>query len=103
MPTRNIVLTVHQAELIARLVASGRYRNASEVLREGLRLIESRETDEQARIEALRDAARLGIADIQAGRFLTFETPDALEHRLASVVDDAISDRFAPAPPPLHQ
>lgn len=97
MPTRNIVLTVHQTELIERLVASGRYQNASEVLREGLRLIESREAEDAARIEALRNAARVGIADIQAGRFRTFETPDALEHRLASVVDDAVADRSAPA------
>ncbi len=103
MPTRNIVLSAHQAELIARLVASGRYQNASEVLREGLRLIESREAEEQARIEALRDAARVGIADVQAGRFRTFETPDALEQHLASVVDEAVSDRLAQATPKLHQ
>jgi Arc/MetJ-type ribon-helix-helix transcriptional regulator len=42
MPTRNVVLTDYQADLVERLVASGRYQNASEVLREGLRLIESR-------------------------------------------------------------
>ena len=40
MPTRNVVLTDHQAEFVERLVMSGRYQNASEVLREGLRLIE---------------------------------------------------------------
>ncbi len=98
MPTRNIVLTAHQAELIERLVASGRYQNASEVLREGLRLVESREVEEQARIEALRDAARVGIADIDAGRFRTFATPQALERHLASVVDDAVQDRSAASP-----
>ena len=38
MPTRNVVLTVHQADMVERLVASGRYQNASEVLRDGLRL-----------------------------------------------------------------
>ncbi|SUS08139.1 putative Transcriptional regulators (CopG/Arc/MetJ DNA-binding domain) [uncultured Defluviicoccus sp.] len=97
VPTRNIVLTVHQAELIERLVGSGRYQNASEVLREGLRLVESREAEEQARIAALRDAARVGIADIQAGHFRIFETPDALEHHLASVVDEAVADRSAQA------
>jgi antitoxin ParD1/3/4 len=43
MPTRNVVLTQHQADLVERLVASGRYQNASEVLREGLRLVESQE------------------------------------------------------------
>ena len=37
MPTRNVVITDHQAELIDRLVASGRYQNASEVLRARLR------------------------------------------------------------------
>jgi putative addiction module CopG family antidote len=40
MPTRNVVLTAHQAGLVEKLVASGRYQNASEVLRDGLRLIE---------------------------------------------------------------
>ena len=36
MPTRNIVLTDQQAAMIERLVQSGRYQNASEVLRDGL-------------------------------------------------------------------
>jgi len=36
MPTRNVVLTDHQANMVEQLVASGRYQNASEVLREGL-------------------------------------------------------------------
>ena len=40
MPTRNVVLTDHQAHLVEKLVSTGRYQNASEVLREGLRLIE---------------------------------------------------------------
>jgi antitoxin ParD1/3/4 len=35
MPTRNVVLTEHQETLIEMLVQSGRYQNASEVLREG--------------------------------------------------------------------
>jgi antitoxin ParD1/3/4 len=38
MPTRNVVLTKRQEELIETLVESGRYQNASEVLRDGLRL-----------------------------------------------------------------
>lgn len=42
MPTRNVVLTDHQAHFVEQLVASGRYQNASEVLREGLRLVERR-------------------------------------------------------------
>jgi hypothetical protein len=38
MPTRNVVLTNHQASFVERLVSTGRYQNASEVLREGLRM-----------------------------------------------------------------
>ncbi len=69
MPTRNVVLSDHQSELIERLVASGRYQNASEVLREGLRLIERRDEEESVRLEALKNAIRLGLEDLEAGRY----------------------------------
>jgi antitoxin ParD1/3/4 len=68
MPTRNVVLTDRQADLIEALVESGRYQNASEVLREGIRLVEQREAEDRARIEALRSAISAGDADIAAGR-----------------------------------
>ena len=95
MPTRNVVLTDHQAELIERLVASGRYQNASEVLREGLRLVESREAEDKARLKALRDAARVGVADIEAGRFRSFESPVALRRHLAAVTGKVVAGRGA--------
>jgi putative addiction module CopG family antidote len=41
------------------LVKSGRYQNASEVMREGLRMIEQREKREAAKLEALRKATRV--------------------------------------------
>ncbi len=90
MPTRNVVLTEYQADLIERLVASGRYQNASEVLREGLRLIESRHAEEKARLQALRAAAQVGIADIEAGRFHGFESSVALRRHLGTIVDKTI-------------
>jgi len=68
MPTRNVVLTAHHEQLIGSLVESGRYQNASEVLREGLRLVGQREAEDAARIEALRLAVDIGSADIDAGR-----------------------------------
>lgn len=93
MPTRNVVLTDHQAELIERLVASGRYQNASEVLREGLRLVESRETEEKARLKALREAARIGIADIEAGRHRSFDSAATLERHLATITDETLTGK----------
>ena len=90
MPTRNVVLTDYQAELVEQLVASGRYQNASEVLREGLRLIEQRDAEEKARLKALREAIRVGDADIEAGRSVSFSSRDALRRHLRSVVDEVI-------------
>ncbi len=75
MPTRNVVLTQHQADLIDRLVTEGRYQNASEVMRAGLRLVE----DEHAKLEALRDAINVGLADSASGRYRTFETEEELD------------------------
>ena len=46
MPTRNVVLTEQQTHFVEQMVASGRYQNASEVLREGLRLVYQREQEE---------------------------------------------------------
>lgn len=79
MPTRNVVLSEHQQQLVESLVQSGRYQNASEVLREGLRLIEERDRREEAKLKALKQAARQGWADVSAGRY-------------ADVADDQLED-----------
>ena len=90
MPTRNVVLTDHQATFVEQLVASGRYQNASEVLREGLRMVERRETEESARLTALRDAVNIGITDIEAGRFRAFDTPEGIDRHLSVLARDVI-------------
>lgn len=69
MPTRNVVLTARHEQVIADLVGSGRYQNASEVLRDGLRLLEQRDAQDQARLTALQQAATIGFADLDEGRF----------------------------------
>ena len=91
MPTRNVVLTERQARLVEELVRSGRYQNASEVLREGLRLIEQREAEDAARLEALRDAATAGLAALERGAYTEFGEPDALFAHLNAVADRAIA------------
>lgn len=82
MPTRNVVITDHQAELIDQLVASGEYQNASEVLREGLRLVEERRAVQAAKLEALRAAVQVGIDDVEAGRYTVFENTKELSAHL---------------------
>jgi len=44
----------HFEEFVQRQVRSGRFASASEVVREGLRLIEEREAEREARLETLR-------------------------------------------------
>lgn len=78
MPTRNVVITDQQAVFIQQLVESGEYQNASEVLREGLRLVQERRAVHERKLEALRQAVAIGIEDIEAGRFTMFESADAL-------------------------
>ena len=63
MATRNVVLTETQSDLVDRLVASGRYQNASEALRAGLRLLEREEaefSELQARLRDGLEQARRG-------------------------------------------
>ncbi len=63
------MLTVWHEKVIDALVSSGRYQNASEVLREGLRLLEQREEENAVKLAALRAAAQAGFAAIDEGRF----------------------------------
>jgi len=58
MPTRNVVLTNYQASFVERLVSTGRYQNASEVLREGLRMVEQREAEDACFCQFKIDQAR---------------------------------------------
>ena len=53
----SIVLGEHFAAFVAEEISKGRYGNASEVLRAGLRLLEDRET----RLRALRAAIDEGL------------------------------------------
>jgi antitoxin ParD1/3/4 len=56
-------------QFVVELVATGRYGSKSEVLREGVRLIQERE----ARLAALDAAVARGLADADAGRTVPVE------------------------------
>ncbi|MGK6311906.1 type II toxin-antitoxin system ParD family antitoxin [Neorhizobium sp. DT-125] len=51
----------HYEGFVRQLVGSGRYASASEVMRDSLRLLEEREEQRKARLEALRADIRAGI------------------------------------------
>src|SRR3984893_16544611 len=91
MPTRNVVLTKRQEKLIETLVGSGRYQNASEVLRDGLRLVERRDAEDAAKLEVLREAARVGFTALDRGAFKEFENIEDLQTYLNDLSEKVIS------------
>ncbi len=95
MPTRNVVITDRQAKLIDELVESGEYQNASEVLREGIRLVEERRAAQAAKLEALRAAAQVGIEDFENGNFKVFDTTKDLSAHLNKLSARALTRQKA--------
>jgi antitoxin ParD1/3/4 len=69
---------------VAKLVETGRYNSKSEVLREGVRLIQERE----ARLAALDVSIARGLADAEAGRLRPVsEVSERLERRYQAMAD----------------
>jgi antitoxin ParD1/3/4 len=68
MPTRNVNLTDHYDEFVAEQITSGRYRNASEVMRDGLRLLEQQVLEERQKLALLQRLASAGFEQLDQGR-----------------------------------
>lgn len=60
MPTRNINLTSQLDKFVESRIKRGRYANASEVLRAGLRALDQAEKEDEAKLAALRAAVLAG-------------------------------------------
>jgi antitoxin ParD1/3/4 len=82
MPTRNISLSEQFDSFIAAGIEEGRYGNASEVVREGLRLLQQRDAEDRAKIEWLRSAAQEGIDAIERGDYSTLNSPEEITGHL---------------------
>lgn len=73
----NVSIGERWEEFVARVVQDGRYGSASEVVREGLRLVEERE----AKLRALRETLDAAIA---RGGAQTYEDVEAMIDDLAA-------------------
>ncbi|EAQ03268.1 hypothetical protein OB2597_14028 [Pseudooceanicola batsensis HTCC2597] len=85
MATRNVVLTDQQESLVTRLVASGRYQNASEALRAGLRLLE----EEEAGTAELRARLAEGLHQAEVGVLAEGSGAEAVRRAFAKARDRA--------------
>lgn len=70
MPTRNINLTDHYDDFLVSQLASGRFKNASEVVRAGLSLLEKSDKEEAAKLNALRGASATARTEIENGEYI---------------------------------
>jgi antitoxin ParD1/3/4 len=64
----NVSLTTELEQLVNEKVASGMYHSASEVVREGLRLLKERDDLRRVQMDEVRRDVMLGVEQVQAGR-----------------------------------
>jgi antitoxin ParD1/3/4 len=81
----NVSLTPELEKLVQKKVDSGLYNNASEVVREALRLLKNTEELRRARLKRLRAALAKGEADILAGRSTALADAEAVKDFLTQL------------------
>ena len=75
MPTRNISLTAEQDAFVESVVKAGEYQNASEAVRDALRVLRQRRREDALRLKALRAQVKAGVDALDRGDFV--EVADA--------------------------
>jgi antitoxin ParD1/3/4 len=95
MPT-SVSLTPHFQSLIQKLVAEGQYNNVSEVIRDGLRLLEEREKKQKTALKDLRKAVNVGFAQMASGQYKDFETQQQFSEYLQLAVQRLHSEAASP-------
>ena len=78
MPTMNVSLPQALAEFVEKEVASGNYATASEVVRDGLRMLREERAVYEEKLAILRREIEIGIDDIRAGCFSDRSVMDIL-------------------------
>lgn len=76
MPTRNISLTAEQDAFVQEVVEAGEYQNASEAIRDALRVLQQRRKEDGLRLKALRAQIRVGVDALDRGDFTEIEDVD---------------------------
>jgi antitoxin ParD1/3/4 len=78
----NVSLTPELDRFVQQRVATGRYQTASEVVREGLRLLEHQERDREMAFAALKTKLKRGSDQADQGKFVD---PDETLKKIAAL------------------
>ena len=76
MPTRNISLTAEQDAFVEEVVEAGEYQNASEAIRDALRVLQQRRREDSLRLKALRAQIKVGTDALDRGDFAEVDDVD---------------------------
>ena len=76
MPTRNISLTPEQDSFVESVVRSGDYQNASEAVRDALRVLQQRRREDALKLKALRVQIKAGVDALERGDFEEVDESD---------------------------
>ncbi len=75
----NVSLTPALEKLVQQKVESGLYNNASEVVREALRLMKESEEVRRAKLKRLKAAIAKGEMDVASGRVISLESDEEID------------------------
>lgn len=76
MPTRNINLTTEQNEFVEKVVESGEYQNASEAIRDALRVLQRVRREDTLKLKFLRAQIKAGTDALERGEFAEVDETD---------------------------
>ncbi len=100
MPTRNVHLTDRYDEFVDELVTSGRFSNASEVIRAGLRLLEQQAREDVEKLALLRSLASEAFDELDQGQGISIADEPGLAdfigrigRRAAEQVEQPVAER----------
>jgi antitoxin ParD1/3/4 len=80
MPTRNINLTPEQDAFVKKVVEAGEYQNASEAVRDALRVLQQRRQEDALKLKVLRAQIKTGIDELARGEFVEIEDAALDDH-----------------------
>ncbi len=76
MPTRNISLTAEQDAFVERVVKAGEYQNASEAVRDALRVLQQKRREDALKLKVLWAQIKAGLAALEQDDFIEIAGAD---------------------------
>lgn len=80
MPTRNVSLTAEQDAFVEKVVHAGEYQNASEAVRDALRVLQQRRREDALKLKALRAAIKVGLDELERGDYVELDAAELRAH-----------------------